>query len=130
MAVYLAQFSSELSLIKIGYSKNPKERIKLLERYYGPAVHIYVIKNKNSSELERQLHKTFKDVRTPLDPQVGWYKTPRQGRTEFFNIENFKEIFDLPYIKHSVIKEIRYRREWFKYKQAINFKGNGIRPRL
>lgn len=130
MAVYLAQFSNEMSLIKIGYSKTPKERIKLLERYYGPAVHIYIIKNKESAKLERQLHKTFKEVRTPLDPYTYWYKTPRQGRTEFFNIKNFKDIFDLPYIKNSEIKELRYFRDFFKYKHSINFKGTGLRSRL
>ena len=130
MTVYLAQFYRESSLIKIGYSKNPKERIKLLERYYGTALHIYIIKNKNSAQLERQLHKIFKSVRTPLDPQFGWCKTPRQGRTEFFKIKNFKEILELPCIKGSVVKEIQYRREYFKYKDSINFKGNGLRSRL
>ena len=90
MSVYLVQFSEDPSLIKIGYSKTPRKRIKTLESYYGTALHIYTIKDEDSSTLERKLHKLFKHCRTSLPPRTEWYKRPRPGRTGFFRINSFK----------------------------------------
>ena len=130
MSVYLVQFSEDPSLIKIGYSKTPRERIKTLESYYGPALHIYTIKDEDSSTLERKLHKLFKHCRTSLPPRTEWYKRPRPGRTEFFRINSFKEILDLAEISPLNVKERRYQREFFKYSKSKLFKGNGLRTRL
>ena len=130
MSVYLVQFSEDPSLIKIGYSKTPRERIKTLESYYGPALHIYTIKDEDPSTLERKLHKLFKHCRTSLPPRTEWYKRPRPGRTEFFKINSFKEILIAANIPLSNVKERRYRRDEFKYSRSVLFKGQGLRPRL
>lgn len=130
MSVYLVQFSEDPTLIKIGYSKTPKERIRLLESYYGTALHIYIIQDEDSSLLERRLHKLFKKQRTPMPAQTEWYKRPRPGRTEFFKINSFKEILIAANIPLSNVKERRYRRDEFKYSRSVLFKGQGLRSRL
>ena len=130
MSVYLVQFSEDPSLIKIGYSKTPHERIKTLESFYGPALHTYIIKDKKSSLLERRLHKLFKHCRTSMPAQTYWYSRPRPGRTEFFRINSFKEIFDLADISLKNVREGAYCRERFKFGNARFFKGEGLRPRL
>ena len=63
MSVYLVQFSEDPSLIKIGYSKTPRERIKTLESYYGPALHIYTIKDEDSV-------KELSPINTPLNVEL------------------------------------------------------------
>ena len=127
--VYLTQFYNEPNLIKIGYSKDPKTRLKFLKSQYGPILHSYFIEDPVADLLEKELHKYFKDLRKPVDKLKYWYTNGRSGFTEFFKIDQFIQIASIEHLSLE-LQENEYDEYFFKYKKnAHHFKGEGLRLR-
>lgn len=117
--VYLVQFSNTKNSIKIGFTKDYKTRLKHLSNIYGYIMHCYIIQHNNTQELERYLHRKFKSQRIRLSSKT-------TGYTEFFNIDNFKDIIEvLPKGCHTTLYS--YDAFWFRKKNyPMYFKGNGL----